>query len=56
MLPSDNARYGVYARLPAIPVRTKEPVVSDSEDQGFLGTPLDLTGATLPATINDIRD
>ena len=28
----------------------------DNEAQGLLSTPLDLTGATLPARINDIRD
>lgn len=55
VLPSDNARYGVYAQLPVVPDHREEPTV-ESEAQGLIGTPLDLTGATLPTTISNIRD
>jgi hypothetical protein len=56
VLPSDNARYGAYATLPALPERADDPPLSETEAQGLTSAPLDLTDATLPGAINDIRD
>jgi hypothetical protein len=56
VIEEDNAHYTAFATLLALPVQAIKPASGDNEAQGLPPVPLNLSEATLPRAINDIRD